>query len=68
MLILVSYSELDYSIVMASFFFFLIFCIFSWQLSNPNLFLQMPHLATTYAAVNALISVGGEGAFSSVNR
>lgn len=29
---------------------------------------QMPHLATTYAAVNALISLGGEKSLSSVNR
>ncbi|XP_068303209.1 protein farnesyltransferase subunit beta-like [Pyrus communis] len=29
---------------------------------------QMPHLATTYAAVNALITLGGEEALSSINR
>lgn len=29
---------------------------------------QMPHLATTYAAVNALISLGGDKSLSSVNR
>ncbi|KAL5582558.1 hypothetical protein UlMin_015000 [Ulmus minor] len=29
---------------------------------------QMPHLATTYAAVNALITVGGHEALSSINR
>lgn len=29
---------------------------------------QMPHLATTYAAVNALISLGGEKSLSSINR
>ncbi|XP_059449585.1 protein farnesyltransferase subunit beta isoform X2 [Corylus avellana] len=29
---------------------------------------QMPHLATTYAAVNALITVGGERSLSSINR
>ncbi|KAM1187346.1 hypothetical protein ACFX2I_023383 [Malus domestica] len=28
----------------------------------------MPHLATTYAAVNALITLGGEEALSSINR
>jgi protein farnesyltransferase subunit beta len=28
----------------------------------------MPHLATTYAAVNALITVGGERSLSSINR
>lgn len=29
---------------------------------------QMPHLATTYAAVNSLITLGGHGALSSINR
>ncbi|KAB1209180.1 Protein farnesyltransferase subunit beta [Morella rubra] len=29
---------------------------------------QMPHLATTYAAVNSLITVGGEQSLSSINR
>ncbi|GAA0174121.1 acyltransferase [Lithospermum erythrorhizon] len=29
---------------------------------------QMPHLATTYAAVNSLITIGGERALSSINR
>ncbi|KAH9790658.1 protein farnesyltransferase subunit beta [Citrus sinensis] len=29
---------------------------------------QMPHLATTYAAVNALISLGGEKSLPSINR
>ncbi|XP_042028107.1 protein farnesyltransferase subunit beta-like [Salvia splendens] len=29
---------------------------------------QMPHLATTYAAVNALITVGGQNSLSSINR
>uniref|UniRef100_A0A803QLV5 Protein farnesyltransferase subunit beta n=1 Tax=Cannabis sativa TaxID=3483 RepID=A0A803QLV5_CANSA len=29
---------------------------------------QMPHLATTYAAVNSLITVGGHEALSSINR
>lgn len=29
---------------------------------------QMPHLATTYAAVNALITLGGEKALSSIKR
>lgn len=29
---------------------------------------QLPHLATTYAAVNALITVGGERSLSSINR
>ncbi|KAJ4973707.1 hypothetical protein NE237_006881 [Protea cynaroides] len=29
---------------------------------------QMPHLATTYAAVNSLITLGGQRAFSSINR
>ncbi|ONI19544.1 hypothetical protein PRUPE_3G284100 [Prunus persica] len=29
---------------------------------------QLPHLATTYAAVNALITVGGDQALSSINR
>ncbi|KAF5188481.1 farnesyltransferase subunit beta, partial [Thalictrum thalictroides] len=29
---------------------------------------QMPHLATSYAAVNSLITLGGEKAFSSINR
>ncbi|CAL0298960.1 unnamed protein product [Lupinus luteus] len=29
---------------------------------------QMPHLATTYAAVNALITLGGQKAFASINR
>ncbi|OVA07598.1 Prenyltransferase/squalene oxidase [Macleaya cordata] len=29
---------------------------------------QMPHLATTYAAVNSLITLGGDRALSSINR
>ncbi|XVF60320.1 hypothetical protein PTKIN_Ptkin08bG0035600 [Pterospermum kingtungense] len=29
---------------------------------------QMPHLATTYAAVNSLVTLGGDKAFSSINR
>uniref|UniRef100_A0A7N1A0S1 Protein farnesyltransferase subunit beta n=1 Tax=Kalanchoe fedtschenkoi TaxID=63787 RepID=A0A7N1A0S1_KALFE len=29
---------------------------------------QLPHLATTYAAVNSLITIGGEKALSSINR
>ncbi|XP_077238665.1 prenyltransferase family protein [Tasmannia lanceolata] len=29
---------------------------------------QLPHLATTYAAVNSLITLGSERAFSSINR
>lgn len=29
---------------------------------------QMPHLATTYAAVNALITLGGQKSFSSIKR
>nr|CAD1823884.1 unnamed protein product [Ananas comosus var. bracteatus] len=29
---------------------------------------QMPHLATTYAAVNALVTLGSETALSSINR
>ncbi|KAF9607406.1 hypothetical protein IFM89_034952 [Coptis chinensis] len=29
---------------------------------------QMPHLATTYAAVNSLLTLGGERALSSINR
>ncbi|KAL9239234.1 hypothetical protein vseg_013574 [Gypsophila vaccaria] len=29
---------------------------------------QMPHLATTYAAVNSLITLGGDKALSSINR
>ncbi|ERN06638.1 hypothetical protein AMTRI_Chr01g112750 [Amborella trichopoda] len=29
---------------------------------------QIPHLATTYAAVNTLITIGGEKALSSINR
>ncbi|PIA40511.1 hypothetical protein AQUCO_02500312v1 [Aquilegia coerulea] len=29
---------------------------------------QLPHLATTYAAVNSLITLGGEKALSSINR
>ncbi|KAM7511992.1 hypothetical protein LguiB_010867 [Lonicera macranthoides] len=29
---------------------------------------QMPHLATTYAAVNSLITLGGHRSFSSINR
>lgn len=29
---------------------------------------QMPHLATTYAAVNALVTLGGDRALSSINR
>lgn len=29
---------------------------------------QMPHLATTYAAVNALVTIGGQTALASVNR
>uniref|UniRef100_A0A0D6R496 Protein farnesyltransferase subunit beta n=1 Tax=Araucaria cunninghamii TaxID=56994 RepID=A0A0D6R496_ARACU len=29
---------------------------------------QMPHLATTYAAVNTLVTVGGEMALASINR
>lgn len=28
----------------------------------------MPHLATTYAAVNTLVTLGTERAFSSINR
>ncbi|XP_010435917.1 PREDICTED: protein farnesyltransferase subunit beta-like [Camelina sativa] len=29
---------------------------------------QLPHLATTYAAVNALVTIGGDKALSSINR
>ncbi|GMH24465.1 hypothetical protein Nepgr_026308 [Nepenthes gracilis] len=29
---------------------------------------QMPHLATTYAAVNALVTLGGQRSLSSINR
>ncbi|XVF16432.1 hypothetical protein REPUB_Repub10bG0030000 [Reevesia pubescens] len=29
---------------------------------------QMPHLATTYAAVNSLVTLGGDKAFSSIDR
>ena len=29
---------------------------------------QMAHLATTYAAVNALVTVGGEKALGSIDR
>lgn len=29
---------------------------------------QMPHLATTYAAVNSLVTIGGQTALASVNR
>jgi protein farnesyltransferase subunit beta len=29
---------------------------------------QLPHLATTYAAVNALVTLGGDKALSSINR
>ncbi|RLN22670.1 hypothetical protein C2845_PM07G22300 [Panicum miliaceum] len=29
---------------------------------------QLPHLATTYAAVNTLVTIGSEMAFSSINR
>ncbi|XVE67941.1 hypothetical protein DITRI_Ditri09bG0028100 [Diplodiscus trichospermus] len=29
---------------------------------------QMPHLATTYAAVNSLVTLGGDKALSSINR
>ncbi|KAK4746703.1 hypothetical protein SAY87_025740 [Trapa incisa] len=29
---------------------------------------QMPHLATTYAAINSLISLGGHSSLSSINR
>ncbi|CAN6839179.1 unnamed protein product [Brassica oleracea] len=29
---------------------------------------QLPHLATSYAAVNTLVTLGGEKAFSSINR
>lgn len=29
---------------------------------------QMPHLATTYAAVNAIVTLGGQKALSSINR
>jgi protein farnesyltransferase subunit beta len=28
----------------------------------------MPHLATTYAAVNSLVTIGGETALASINR
>jgi protein farnesyltransferase subunit beta len=28
----------------------------------------MPHLATTYAAVNALVTMGGEKALASIDR
>ncbi|XP_052477333.1 protein farnesyltransferase subunit beta isoform X1 [Gossypium raimondii] len=36
----------------------------------PTIFcmLTMPHLATTYAAVNSLVTLGGDKAFSSINR
>jgi hypothetical protein len=30
--------------------------------------LQLPHLATTYAAVNTLVTIGSERALSSINR
>ena len=30
--------------------------------------LQMPHIATTYAAVNSLITLGGEKSLASINR
>lgn len=30
--------------------------------------LQLPHLATSYAAVNTLVTLGGDKAFSSINR
>jgi protein farnesyltransferase subunit beta len=53
-------------------------CSILWQdnvsfnvfIININLYdsAQMPHLATTYAAVNALITVGGERSLSSINR
>lgn len=29
---------------------------------------QLPHLATSYAAVNALVTLGGDRALSSINR
>lgn len=29
---------------------------------------QMAHLATTYAAVNSLVTIGGEKALASINR
>ncbi|KAJ8423216.1 hypothetical protein Cgig2_006769 [Carnegiea gigantea] len=34
----------------------------------PEYLMLMPHLATTYAAVNSLITLGGHGALSSINR
>jgi len=30
--------------------------------------LQMPHIATTYAAVNTLITLGGQKSLASINR
>ncbi|KAF6157371.1 hypothetical protein GIB67_004309 [Kingdonia uniflora] len=36
--------------------------------SFTRYFFSMPHLATTYAAVNSLITLGGERALSSINR
>jgi len=40
-----------------------VFFMHSW----PPL-LQLPHLATTYAAVNTLVTIGSERALSSINR
>ncbi|CAN6547211.1 unnamed protein product [Malus baccata var. baccata] len=37
-------------------------------LQNYNWMHTMPHLATTYAAVNARITLGDDEAFSSINR
>jgi prenyltransferase beta subunit len=47
----------------SAFFSFLFF-----STSNGDIFSQLPHLATTYAAVNALVTLGGDKALSSINR
>lgn len=38
------------------------------RLNGFSLIFQLPHLATTYAAVNSLVTLGGDKALSSINR
>ena len=45
-----------------------IFVDFSFEQSLCFANSQMAHLATTYAAVNALVTVGGEKALGSIDR
>ncbi|MBA0766821.1 hypothetical protein Gotri_015825 [Gossypium trilobum] len=44
------------------------FQLYMRELNEFNLIFQMPHLATTYAAVNSLVTLGGDKALSSINR